>query len=126
MENDKLVRLSDVIATIENQCTDGNMWGNENLTLIDASKTIDELSDLPAVDAVEVVRCKDCRFNTTERKCLNPDSIIIVPSDDDFCSYGKRREDGLYESLKRGLEEAIAFENGEIECRTETREDGDA
>ena len=53
MENDKLVWLSDVIETVENQCSDGNMWGNENLTLIDASKTIDELSDLPAVDAVE-------------------------------------------------------------------------
>lgn len=36
-----------------------------------------------------------------------------------------RRENGLYESLKRGLEEAIAYENGEIECRTETRKDGD-
>jgi len=55
MENDKLVRLSDVIETIENQCSDGNMWGNENLTLIDARKTIDELSDIPAVDAVPVV-----------------------------------------------------------------------
>ena len=54
MENDKLVRLSDVIETVENQCIDGNIWGNENLTLIDASKTVDELSDIPAVDAVEV------------------------------------------------------------------------
>jgi len=49
---------------------------------------------MPTIDAVPVVRCRECRFNTTERKCLNPDSIIIVPSDDDFCSYGQRREDG--------------------------------
>lgn len=52
MENDKLVRLSDVIETVENQCSYGNMWGNENLTLIDAYNTVDELSDLSAVDAV--------------------------------------------------------------------------
>lgn len=49
---------------------------------------------IPAVDAVEVVRCRECRFNTTEKKCLNSDSIIRIPSDNDFCSYGQRREDG--------------------------------
>ena len=60
--NDKLVRLSDVIETVENQCTDGNMWGNENLTLIDASKTIDELSDIPTIDAAPIVHSwwEDC------------------------------------------------------------------
>ncbi len=62
MENDKLVRLSDVIETVENQCSDGNMWGNDDLTLIDARKIIDELSDIPAVDAIPVVRCKDCIY----------------------------------------------------------------
>lgn len=39
---------------------------------------------------------------------------------------GKPKEYNLYQSLKRGLEEAIAHENGEVECMTETREDGDA
>lgn len=38
---------------------------------------------------------------------------------------GKKEEYNLYQSLKRGLEEAIAYENGEIECRTETREGGE-
>lgn len=37
-----------------------------------------------------------------------------------------RREDGVYDSLKRGLEEAIAYECGEVDCRVERREDGDA
>lgn len=67
MENDKLVRLSDVIETVENQCSYGNMWGNENLTLIDASKTIDELSDLPAVDVRENVK----------GEWISPDGISI-------------------------------------------------
>lgn len=52
---------------------------------------VDALYDLPVADVVEVVRCKDCRFSTGEPKCLYPDSIIRVPKDDDFCSYGKRR-----------------------------------
>lgn len=61
-ENNKLVRLSDVMNIIENQCSDGHMWGDDNITLIDASETIDALSDIPAVDAEPVVRCKDCRW----------------------------------------------------------------
>lgn len=38
-----------------------------------------------------IVRCKDCKYNRGDHKCLNPDSIIIIPDDNDFCSYGERR-----------------------------------
>lgn len=65
--DDKLVRLRDVIETVENQCSYGNMWGNENLTLIDTSKIIDELSDLPAVDVRENVK----------GEWISPDEISI-------------------------------------------------
>nr|DAR58251.1 MAG TPA: RRN7 Zinc-finger of RNA-polymerase I-specific TFIIB, Rrn7 [Caudoviricetes sp.] len=40
---------------------------------------------------VPVVRCKDCKFNSGAKKCLNPNSFIAVPADDDFCSYGEKR-----------------------------------
>lgn len=104
MENDKLVRLSDVIETVENQCSYGNMWGNENLTLIDAYNTVDELSDLPAVDAAEVVRCRECvnsriwsdpryRFCERWRSRWNPTEPMLV-DDENYCSWGQRREDG--------------------------------
>lgn len=43
--------------------------------------------------AVPVVRCKDCKYNMGSKKCLNPDSFFAVPKDDDFCSYGKRKEE---------------------------------
>ncbi len=39
-----------------------------------------------------VVRCKDCKYNRGSKKCLNPDSFFAVPKDDDFCSYGERKE----------------------------------
>lgn len=45
------------------------------------------------VDAVPVVRCKDCKYNRGSKKCLNPDSFFAVPKDDDFCSYGERKEE---------------------------------
>ena len=53
------------------------------------------LENAPAVDAVEVVRCKDCNY-------LRPDSAIfhehcgvfgVMVAKDDFCSFGKRRAD---------------------------------
>ena len=51
------------------------------------------LNNAPTVDAVEVVRCKDC-------KRYQLDSIFHVGfcggkrcKDDDFCSYGERKED---------------------------------
>lgn len=43
---------------------------------------------IPAADVRPVVRCRDCKYNTGTKKCLHPDSIIRVPADDDFCSYG--------------------------------------
>jgi len=39
---------------------------------------------------IEVVRCGECKYNTSEKKCLYPDSIIKTPKDNDYCSYGER------------------------------------
>ncbi len=41
----------------------------------------------------EIIRCKDCKYNTTSKKCLNPNSFFLLPADDDFCSYAERRTD---------------------------------
>ena len=50
----------------------------------------------PTVDAVEVVRCRDCLFGKGEVICTNPKCTksyygCPVPPDH-FCSYGERRE----------------------------------
>lgn len=50
-----------------------------------------DMLKLPAADVVPVVRCKDCKYNVGTKKCLNPDSFFAVPKDDDFCSYGERK-----------------------------------
>ena len=41
----------------------------------------------------EFVICKECRFNAGDSKCLNPDSFFLVPPDDGYCSFGKRKVD---------------------------------
>lgn len=53
-----------------------------------------DMLKLPAADVVPVVRCKDCKYNVGTKKCLNPDSFFAVPKDDDFCSYGERKDGG--------------------------------
>ena len=52
----------------------------------------------PTVDAVEVVRCKDCKHYEIHRpKVLENcerNGYLIPMKPDDFCCYGERRTDG--------------------------------
>lgn len=58
-----------------------------------------DICNAPAVDAVPVVRCKDCDwYREDESICVNPHCTksyygCRVPQKH-FCSYGERREDG--------------------------------
>ena len=52
-----------------------------------------EIEKAPTVDAVEVVRCKDCRH--ADNECLYGlvcNMFGAFVSGDDFCSSGRRRE----------------------------------
>ena len=60
------------------------------------------IDNAPTVDAVEVVRCKDCMYYDAKRhRCDHPNLNYDVEcydqwidtEPDDFCSYGERRED---------------------------------
>ena len=51
----------------------------------------------PAVDAVEVVRCKDCNFcvfNSSNEtfKCRSMNGMYRTVGPDNFCSYGERKD----------------------------------
>ena len=48
-----------------------------------------DIEEAPTVDAVEVVRCKDCISHKLNGRCALLD---IVMGGNDFCSYGERRE----------------------------------
>lgn len=64
-------------------------------------QTLDAISDAPTIDAVEVVRCKDCKLygvskfyisagdNITQlRFCVKTGRPTGI---DDYCSYGERK-----------------------------------
>lgn len=52
-----------------------------------------QIADAPTVDAVEVVRCKDCKylmFSDCYGECGKGYMGIVSPYD--FCSYGEQKE----------------------------------
>lgn len=57
-------------------------------------RVLNDKNLIPSADVAQVVRCRDCKFNSGAKKCLNPDSFFVVPSDDDFCSYGELMDGG--------------------------------
>ena len=56
-----------------------------------------DISELPAADVAEVVRCKDCRWRGIEECAMfyrcECGEQHTWETDNDFCSYGKRREE---------------------------------
>lgn len=63
-------------------------WGNERcFDYVDA----DDIDNAPTVDAVPVVRCKDCKHEFGG-SCIICGFQKRKP--DDFCSYGERKDGG--------------------------------
>lgn len=60
---------------------------------------LESIKDIPAVDAVEVVRCADCKYYHTEwdgtQEHYEDDYWCqwVEPNEDDYCSLGQRREE---------------------------------
>lgn len=52
---------------------------------------LSRIEKAPAVDAVEVVRCKDC---VSHRNCLTEATFVIARIENPYCCGGKRRMDG--------------------------------
>ena len=64
---------------------------------------LDAIEDAPVIDAVPVVRCKDCNNYTGARgkdsgkpcgygQCELPTGIRGIVCADDYCSFGERRD----------------------------------
>lgn len=95
MANDTISRKAAIDAVYK--CTDyyvGNLP-----VMIDKADAYKALADLPAADAVPVIRCKDCRYSdwyTTfdgERRCYCMEHGSAGHIETDFCSYAERETD---------------------------------
>ena len=63
-------------------------------------RSVQIVTELPTIDAVEVVRCKDCKHWHEETGFCEKHSNFDVEemewdmfAEDDFCSYGERKEE---------------------------------
>ena len=81
-ESDLIIRMFD------------NLKGTPRPKTIDIADVIKRIEDFPTEDVVEVVRCKDCKYNNTIA-CptyidnMNGDATQIL-SGSDYCSRGER------------------------------------
>lgn len=101
MKNDLISRsallhgVDKTIAHMRNKAGEDKLL-NSAINLV--QNTRDFIAQAPAVDAVEIVRCRDCIYYEIGKDylpyCNHPDSgIAYFPDEDDFCSYGERRAD---------------------------------
>lgn len=76
-------------------------FGEESKWGFSYSLVYDLIARAPEIDAVPVVRCKDCKYAETEKMyanllfCVNGnlcDGKPLTMRPNDFCSYGKRKE----------------------------------
>ena len=72
-----------------------------SLSSVDEDTILDLVDSIPTVDAVPVVRCKDCKhlcvWNRKDIYAFCPKTnIVFLPFERDtrtfFCSYGKRKD----------------------------------
>lgn len=70
----------------------------ENEYVYDTNAVLDSIDSQPTVDAVEVVRCRECKHRYNGKDCTHPLLLsysfgaIRNVKDNDFCSYGERKD----------------------------------
>lgn len=79
-------------------------WGDYDHYANGFCGAMEYVEQAPTIDAVEVVRCKDCALRDTAACTMTYDFLTGEPlkdrsfsDDDDFCSYGERRDDDAEE-----------------------------
>ena len=92
----------------------------ENEYVYDTNAVLDSIDSQPTVDAVEVIRCRDCKYHEDthvtgfEHCCL----YDLTMRYNDFCSYGKREEvltmAEYIENPLSGKLRGVTYEDGKI------------
>lgn len=99
MNGDELIRRGDVLALAEEFEIINQETGER---IVYRTVEPDAVASIPAVDAVEVVRCRECEHWETDWKPhgFKPDNpryfcdyCDLFPAGDWFCADGQRREE---------------------------------
>lgn len=89
------MRLIDADALIEEHCKGCGQDIKDGCKTDPVCATLMWFEDAPTIDAVPVVRCKDCRAMYTVghgyRWCKVWERMLLM-GEDGFCSYGERKD----------------------------------
>lgn len=87
IDADKLIRKAQRVAV--------EAWKMKMTASIETilNQFIDWIKEAPAIDAVEVVRCKDCLYKDMDICAMYRLAVAGLRRYDDFCSYGVRKGD---------------------------------
>ena len=90
------MRLIDADAFVNMQMFDPEHeeWYTERMTIEECLDRYADEGCPPTIDAVEVVRCKECRYlkHDADYQWCGMIGVGCEKVDDDYCSYGERRE----------------------------------
>ena len=93
-----------------NAMRDDWLENGENEYVYDTNAVLDSIDSQPTVDAVPVVRCRECKYwGDEDGKLQRSDGVLFArckvhnylldgrhtgwcPTDNDFCSYGERKD----------------------------------
>nr|DAL45685.1 MAG TPA_asm: hypothetical protein [Caudoviricetes sp.] len=84
------MRLIDADALIADSCRDCPEELRKRCKTEPACADTKFLFEIPTVDAVPVVRCKECKWAGGDFVCYR--GVMVQHKPEDFCSYGKRKE----------------------------------
>lgn len=75
-----------------NAMRDEWLYNGKNEYIYDTNAVLDSIDSQPTVDAVEVVRCRDCEVpHNKYTGCPNLNGLVTPP--DFYCPFGERKGD---------------------------------
>lgn len=85
----ELINKTEVIEDLKKDIAESDNW---LIIAIYLAITV-RIMSYKNIDAVEVVRCGECKWLNPKGRCQVFADPYIRPSTSDYCSYGERRED---------------------------------
>ena len=104
------MRLIDADVLLESGICAEYGYNDNGLLLIPMRDVTNSIRNAPTIDAVPVVRCRECKYwGDEDGKLQNSDGVLFArckvhnylidgrhtgwcPTENDFCSYGERKE----------------------------------
>lgn len=87
------MRLIDAEATEKEMLFWADTYGYGGLTKDNIREILRDTKKTPTVDAVEVIRCKDCKWFNDLGCAIRIIDDTDKPKETDFCSFAERRQD---------------------------------